>query len=410
MFGSFSQRRRQIQVNCPACGHEQTEPGLAVSSFCRSCGQHFRIEKGVAILPPGIRPSGIVPVSEPEETRSLGLAETIRARTGGSVPTASVDGDASGQTWLKGARDRRQETKREQSTATAGKKNRSKKGGKRDSQPAEPLAAAPSTAPAEDLAGPDADPLANLGKDAQPAEALKHGSMSAMLGGVIERLASGAGPETGESQTFRPKLPPGFQPVEPRRRGAAQTRPVRCFECNHLQLVPLVATSTQCARCSIYISLVDHVITGPWSQNIRTRGNVTVKRRGNVSGCDIACHNLEVEGKINASVDCSGDAVFRNSGRVMGSMHCRHLEVAKKCDVIFPQGVMTESADIEGTVLGNITCSGTIRIHKTGRVEGNATARSVDLKDGGVLSGRMSIQPNIDVTLPEKKGYLRDDD
>jgi cytoskeletal protein CcmA (bactofilin family) len=51
-------------------------------------------------------------------------------------------------------------------------------------------------------------------------------------------------------------------------------------------------------------------------------------------------------------------------------------------------------------------CSGRIRIFKTGSVIGNATARAVVLNDGGVLTGQMSIQPDLDIKLPEKKGYL----
>jgi cytoskeletal protein CcmA (bactofilin family) len=89
----------------------------------------------------------------------------------------------------------------------------------------------------------------------------------------------------------------------------------------------------------------------------------------------------------------------------MGNMHCRHLVVERKAEIVFPQGVVAESVDVYGTIVGNITCAGTIHIYKRGAVEGDAVAKAVDLNDGGELSGRMSIQPNLDITLPEKKGY-----
>lgn len=244
-----------------------------------------------------------------------------------------------------------------------------------------------------------------LGRRAQPSQALKEGSMAALFGGLMERLGGSEEATPG----FRPKLPPDASGGEARRKGSPPTRAVRCFECNHRQAVSVAATSTQCARCSVYISLEDHDIISARSQNIRTRGKVHIRRRGSVIGCDVACHDLLVEGRLSASVDCSGEAVFRSSARVMGNMHCRHLQVEKHAEVAFPHGVIAESADIQGTLRGNLTCSGTIRIHKTGKVEGNATARSIDLKDGGILSGRMSIRPDIDITLPEKKGYLKED-
>lgn len=185
-------------------------------------------------------------------------------------------------------------------------------------------------------------------------------------------------------------------PIEP------EKKPVRCFECGHIHEVSVAASSTQCARCSLYISLSDEHIREQYSRNIRTRGDVTIYRKGSVVGCEIACHNLTVQGKISGSVDCSGNAIFKNSGKVLGSMHCKHIIVDRKCEVDFPQGIIAESADIYGVVRGDILCSGTIHIFKTGSVLGDATAKAIVMKDGGVLTGQMSIQHDVDISLPEK--------
>ncbi len=410
MFGLLQRKRKEIRITCPACRAEQAEPALAISSFCRACGAHFRIEKGVAIMPPGARYSGIVerhwdepepetpritlgveaaPVTEPTITGARGVGETwMREESGESPPEEASAAEPP--------------TSREK----GGKKRRGRRRGKK-SQPArkpevkeghtveEPVAA---VTPVEE-ASPTSEAI--LGRHAQPVETLKKGSMGAMLGGSLEAVAV---PEPDE---FRPKMPAGFLPGAARRKPAPETRLVRCFECNHQQSVSLAASSTQCARCSVYISLADHEIASAWSQNIRTRGDVWIKKRGSVTGCDVACHHLEIDGRISASVDCSGVAHFRHSGRVMGHMHCQRLVVERKCEVIFPQGVWAESVDVYGTVVGNITCAGTIRIMKHGRVEGDARARAVDLKDGGELSGRMSIQSDLDVTPPEKQSTVR---
>ena len=197
------------------------------------------------------------------------------------------------------------------------------------------------------------------------------------------------------------------QPHEP------EKRLVRCFDCNHRQWVPISAESTQCGRCSVYISMGDLVIKNPSSQNIRTRGDVTVEKRGSLIGCDIACHNLTVMGQISGSVDCSGVAHFKHSSKVMGSMHCKHLIIEKRCEIFFPQGVMAEEVDVYGTLIGNVLCSGVIRIYPTASVIGDATAKSIVMKDGGVLTGMMSIRQNLDITLPTKKrstGFLTDTD
>ncbi len=185
-----------------------------------------------------------------------------------------------------------------------------------------------------------------------------------------------------------------------------EKKPIRCFECGHIHEVSIAASSTQCARCSLYISLSDQEIRGHYSRNIRTRGDVIIYRKGSVIGCEIACHNLTVMGKISGSVDCSGNATFKNSGKVLGSMHCKHIVVDKKCELDFPQGIIAESADIYGVVRGDILCSGTVHIFKTGSVLGDATAKAIVMKDGGVLTGQMNIQHDVDISLP-KKGASR---
>ncbi len=264
------------------------------------------------------------------------------------------------------------------------------------------------------------DDDSELGAAAQPKETLAEGSMGALLGGLstdvdvamsadkVEVASEKTEQRKVDADSTRPltptKMPADYAPPS-KKDHSSKDRPIRCFRCNHHQMVSLAASSTQCGRCSVYISLSDYDIKSSQSQTIRTRGNVTIHRRGSLVGCDVACHDLTVLGKISGSVDCSGNATFKNSGKVLGSMHCKHLHVDKKCELTFPQGVVAESADIQGIVNGGITCSGTIKILKTGAVNGDATAKAIVLKDGGILSGQMSIQHDVDIELPIKRGY-----
>src|ERR1700743_2104472 len=51
-----------VLVACPRCGHQQAEPRTAISSNCKKCGQHLRIEE---IL----RPVAKAPAQGPERKR-----------------------------------------------------------------------------------------------------------------------------------------------------------------------------------------------------------------------------------------------------------------------------------------------------------------------------------------------------
>ena len=296
-------RRNEVLLVCPHCGKEQTEPGLAISTFCRSCGEHYQIENGVA-LPP------------------------FRADDPGP---------------------------RFRSTVTEGD--------------------APSSTGFDDV-----DPRDSQTTPEPVAPSVKRSFFG--FGWFLQNTDD-------ESTSNEP-----------------EKKPIRCFECGHIHEVSIAASSTQCARCSLYISLSDQDIRSQYSRNVRTRGNVNIHRKGSVIGCEIACHDLTVLGKLSGSVDCSGNATFKNSGKVLGSMHCKHIVVDRKCELDFPQGIIAESADIYGVVRGDILCSGTIHIFKTGSVFGDATARAVVVKDGGVLTGQMRIQHDVDISLP-KKGTVR---
>lgn len=197
----------------------------------------------------------------------------------------------------------------------------------------------------------------------------------------------------------------GERPKFAKQTATTDQRPVRCFDCGHLQHVSPAARSTICSRCSVYISLEDYHITTRWSQNVHTRGDISIDKNGAMVGCDITCHHLTVFGKLSASVDCSGDANFRGKtdSRVLGNMYCRHLRVDKKCKLHLPQGLIAESVDVYGQLDGNILCSGTVRIFKSGTVLGDATARSIILKDGAILTGQMDIQPEVEIPLPPKR-------
>src|ERR1035437_5043176 len=67
-----------------------------------------------------------------------------------------------------------------------------------------------------------------------------------------------------------------LQPVKPR-------RAVTCFNCNHAFTTSAEAQSSQCPKCSGYVSLLDYQISGPWNRLIQTCGNVVILKTGAVS-------------------------------------------------------------------------------------------------------------------------------
>jgi cytoskeletal protein CcmA (bactofilin family) len=168
-----------------------------------------------------------------------------------------------------------------------------------------------------------------------------------------------------------------------------EERVVHCLDCATELHVSRQATSTLCRRCGCYVNLEDFDIRGHRRENIRTRGNVVIHRRASLSASEVACESLKVFGKISGKIDCSGDAMFRSSGKVVGAVRCRHIYIHKLSNIKFIPGIRAETAEIHGHVEGDIICEGTIRITKTGAVFGDCIAPAVSLEDGASLSGQM---------------------
>lgn len=350
-----------------------------ISSFCRSCGEHFRVQKGVALANPGLKVSGIAEIRTGRLPKRL--ASLLKEEPENEIPVGdswfiSVDENESVARALTHPEP---EIQMESQGISAGAFFG--------------LATDEDEPTFEDTV--DGEP--GIGEKAQSKEALAHGSLAAMI--------ESGGPALGVEIE---KMPPNYVAPDQRRKRdePVPERDVRCYRCYHIQAVSRFAKSTQCERCSAYISLADYEISAIKSHTLRTRGDVSISRKGGlVNGSEIACHHLTVAGAIDAFVDCSGDAVFRHSGEVRGNLFCERLVVEKNCEIRFPDGVMAARAEISGLMIGDLTCSGTVKIGRTGIVEGNVTAISLETKDGGRISGKTKIDPETKTDLPLKKGF-----
>ncbi|MCX6875348.1 MAG: polymer-forming cytoskeletal protein [Verrucomicrobia bacterium] len=180
-------------------------------------------------------------------------------------------------------------------------------------------------------------------------------------------------------------------------------REISCFDCGHHYTAAAEAQSSQCPRCSCYVSLLDYAINQPWNRRIQTRGNVTILKSGAVSGGTIQCHHLTVLGELGSSVDCSGDLIIRGHGKVMGTVNCRQLRIQRGARVEFFHPVTAASANIDGYARGQIFCTGIITLGKRARLQGFVRASAIVVKSGAKHSGTLEIVQADTTPNPEEK-------
>jgi cytoskeletal protein CcmA (bactofilin family)/Zn finger protein HypA/HybF involved in hydrogenase expression len=204
-----------------------------------------------------------------------------------------------------------------------------------------------------------------------------------------------------------PEPPPAAPKLSPIRRGPVvqppqsflmrifkRTRPPRhvtCFNCGHSYTAIAEAQSSQCPKCSGYVSLLSYEINEHWNRRIQTCGDVVIQKNGVVSGVTLQCHTLTVLGELAGSVECSGDLIIRSHGKIIGKVRCQNLRVEKGARVEFLSPVTAVTAFIDGQVRGQISCTGSVTLAKRARLQGLVRTSSLVVKPGAKHTGTIEM-------------------
>ena len=166
---------------------------------------------------------------------------------------------------------------------------------------------------------------------------------------------------------------------------------VECFDCQRKQEVSGAATSTICPSCSAHIDLSDYKITTNFSRSIRTKGEVYVTSRGDLSSSSVRCRRAVIEGRLRGNLDCAGAIVINASGKIPGKLSADELIVEKRSEVQFFRRVRVGNIEIRGRMLGEIVADGMVTIRKNGVLEGNVMAKAINVEKGGTFSGQVVV-------------------
>jgi len=89
-----------------------------------------------------------------------------------------------------------------------------------------------------------------------------------------------------------------------------RSRVVACFECKRKHEASEAATSTNCPGCSAHIDLRDYKITTSFSRSIRTRGEIHLTAKGDLSSSSVICQSALIEGKLRGNLQCDETATI----------------------------------------------------------------------------------------------------
>jgi cytoskeletal protein CcmA (bactofilin family) len=170
-----------------------------------------------------------------------------------------------------------------------------------------------------------------------------------------------------------------------------RNRVVACFECKRKHEVSDAATSTNCPGCSAHIDLRDYKITTSFSRSIRTRGDLYLTSKGDLSSTSVVCRTALIEGKLRGNLQCEESVTVNFSGKIPGRITAQQVSVERKADVQCFRRITVGSIDIKGRISAEIVASGSVTIRKTGMLEGSVVAKSIAIEKGGIFSGQLAI-------------------
>jgi cytoskeletal protein CcmA (bactofilin family) len=93
-----------------------------------------------------------------------------------------------------------------------------------------------------------------------------------------------------------------------------------------------------------------------------------IKFEGDIQGSE----NLQVEGRLKGSIKLSGDVIVGPTG-------------------IVEADVEADNIVIQGRINGNVLARKQLQIQSSGRLVGDCTAQSIDIKEGAYFEGRSKM-------------------
>ncbi|HOV60573.1 MAG TPA: polymer-forming cytoskeletal protein [Candidatus Hydrogenedentes bacterium] len=133
------------------------------------------------------------------------------------------------------------------------------------------------------------------------------------------------------------------------------------------------------------IGSADAEIGGIVEGDLSAEGAVWVVKTGTVGG-KINARSVRVDGSVQGMIHAAGDVLIGGTGSVGAPVQA---------------GGMVE---ISGSVEGDITTPGRVRILKTGRVNGNLKMHVLYMEDGGTLNGQCAMGVQRRTPETEEKG------
>lgn len=86
--------------------------------------------------------------------------------------------------------------------------------------------------------------------------------------------------------------------------------------------------------------------------------------------------NIRIDGKVKGTVNARGRVIVGQSGVIEGEVNC-------------------QSSDVEGTVIGKITCQDLLSLKATAKIQGDINTKKLAIEPGAIFTGNCSMAGGV---------------
>lgn len=192
----------------------------------------------------------------------------------------------------------------------------------------------------------------------------------------------------------QPKREPARSPKARIDHTAQPTRHnVECYECGYGFVITGLLKDTFCPKCKSALVATEYTLDKRWAGNIRTIGTVHITETGVVGGGKIVAGNVILAGRIQGGktqvigrLEACAGGQFKTA-----AVDARDLIVRADAGLSFDTEIRFRNIDVAGRLSASIVASGTVIIRSTGRLFGKICGKHLVVEDGAGLNATIDV-------------------
>ena len=178
-----------------------------------------------------------------------------------------------------------------------------------------------------------------------------------------------------------------------------------CYACNYAFTVSGKVHFSFCPKCKQQLNMSDEVVSGNWTDAVKTMGTIEVAAGAVVRGALLLAQNIVVAGDVTqATLQVSRRLELADGAQIdWRRITMQTLVIRAGAAFSFEAPLTCRSADIAGTLQAELRADERIILRATSCFEGELYSPCLQVEDGASIRARMILGRTVAAAMPHKQ-------